>query len=89
MRSHFLITFLDLPDNLIVSVVDLLEESLLELLLEMYQGGAAIEPDPIAILMALEALALLAAAVEGRFLALLVGTDVVDVEATLALELGL
>lgn len=89
MGSHFLITFLDLPDDLIVSVIDLLEESLLKLLLEMYQSGAAIEPDPIAILMALEALALLTATVERRFLALLVGTDVVDIEAALALELWL
>ena len=89
MRCHFLITFPNLLNDFIVSVINLLKECLLELLLEMNQSGAAIEPYSIAKLMALKALAFLTAAVEGRFLAFLVGTDVVDIEAALALELRL
>lgn len=89
MWGHFLITLLNFPNDLIVSLINLLEEGFLELFLELNQSSECIEHIALAEKMVLMALTFLTTALKGRFLARFLRADSVDIEATLALELGL
>lgn len=64
MLSHFFITFLYLFDDFIVSIIDLLKESLLELLLELDEGSEGVEHITLAEEMILMALAFLTTTLE-------------------------